>query len=155
MTYSSLCELITYALRRLHTNPSDWIKIKDYRRSPLFFVMVVQKRTITSLSIPQGIVYHQCEVLHIIKTLVLYIINPIVFDTHLKVWWDTTRFSELMIYTLTRDDIPSLSAWIKKSRSEERDFLVPVAGLEPARCRHRWILSPLRLPIPSHRHMWI
>ena len=31
-------------------------------------------------------------------------------------------------------------------------FLVPVAGLEPARCRQRWILSPLRLPIPSHRH---
>ena len=30
-------------------------------------------------------------------------------------------------------------------------LLVPVAGLEPARCRHRWILSPLRLPIPSHR----
>ena len=30
-------------------------------------------------------------------------------------------------------------------------FLVPVAGLEPARCRQRWILSPLRLPIPSHR----
>ena len=25
-------------------------------------------------------------------------------------------------------------------------FLVPVAGLEPARCRQRWILSPLRLP---------
>ena len=32
-------------------------------------------------------------------------------------------------------------------------ILVPVAGLEPARCRHRWILSPLRLPIPSHRHL--
>ena len=32
-------------------------------------------------------------------------------------------------------------------------FLVPVAGLEPARCRHRWILSPLRLPIPSHRQI--
>ena len=30
--------------------------------------------------------------------------------------------------------------------------LVPVTGLEPVRCRHRWILSPLRLPIPSHRH---
>ena len=30
--------------------------------------------------------------------------------------------------------------------------LVPVAGLEPARHRWRWILSPLRLPIPSHRH---
>ena len=32
-------------------------------------------------------------------------------------------------------------------------FLVPVAGLEPARCRQRWILSPLRLPIPSHRQV--
>ena len=31
-------------------------------------------------------------------------------------------------------------------------FMVPVAGLEPARYRYRWILSPLRLPIPSHRH---
>ena len=32
-------------------------------------------------------------------------------------------------------------------------FLVPVAGLEPARYRYRWILSPLRLPIPSHRQV--
>ena len=33
------------------------------------------------------------------------------------------------------------------------DFLslVPEAGVEPARCRHHWILSPARLPIPSHR----
>ena len=30
-------------------------------------------------------------------------------------------------------------------------FLVPVTGLEPVRCRQRWILSPLRLPIPSQR----
>ena len=30
---------------------------------------------------------------------------------------------------------------------------MPVAGVEPARCRHRWILSPLRLPIPSYRHI--
>ena len=37
----------------------------------------------------------------------------------------------------------------------DSDFvgLVPVTGLEPVRCRQRWILSPLRLPIPSHRHM--
>ena len=35
-------------------------------------------------------------------------------------------------------------------------IMVPVAGLEPARCRQRWILSPLRLPIPSHRLMhWL
>ena len=33
------------------------------------------------------------------------------------------------------------------------DFMVPVAGLEPARCCQRWILSPLRLPIPSHRQV--
>ena len=29
--------------------------------------------------------------------------------------------------------------------------LVPVAGVEPARYRYHWILSPARLPIPSHR----
>ena len=28
--------------------------------------------------------------------------------------------------------------------------LLQVAGLEPARCCHRGILSPLRLPIPPH-----
>ena len=34
--------------------------------------------------------------------------------------------------------------------------LVPVTGLEPVRCRQRWILSPLRLPFHHtgrcHRH---
>ena len=34
---------------------------------------------------------------------------------------------------------------------EIRRLLVPVAGVEPARCRHHGILSPARLPIPSHR----
>lgn len=29
---------------------------------------------------------------------------------------------------------------------------MPVAGLEPARYHYRGILSPLRLPIPSHGH---
>ena len=33
-------------------------------------------------------------------------------------------------------------------------FLMHVAGLEPARCCHRGILSPLRLPIPPHVHKW-
>ena len=32
-------------------------------------------------------------------------------------------------------------------------ILVPVVGLEPTRCRHQRILSPSRLPIPSHRRM--
>ena len=57
----------------------------------------------------------------------------------------------MMICTLTRDDMPLLSQWIKKSRSEERDFLVPLTGLEPVRCRQRGILSPLCLPIPPQR----
>ena len=29
--------------------------------------------------------------------------------------------------------------------------MVPMVGVEPTRCRQRRILSPLRLPIPSHR----
>ena len=42
---------------------------------------------------------------------------------------------------------------IKKRQPKRLSFfMVPVAGLEPARYRYRWILSPLRLPIPSHRH---
>ena len=42
----------------------------------------------------------------------------------------------------------------EKSRSKRYKAcsdVVPVTGLEPVRCRQRWILSPLRLPIPSHR----
>ncbi len=34
-------------------------------------------------------------------------------------------------------------------------FLVLVAGLEPARCLHRRILSPLRLPIPPYQRIFI
>ena len=30
-------------------------------------------------------------------------------------------------------------------------YMVPRAGLEPARPQRRWILSPLRLPIPPPR----
>ena len=40
----TLC-MITYAYRRLHTNLSDWIKIKDFRRSPLFFGTDTQNGT--------------------------------------------------------------------------------------------------------------
>ena len=38
-----------------------------------------------------------------------------------------------------------------KSRFHKEPALVPVAGVEPARCCHHGILSPARLPIPSHR----
>ena len=33
-------------------------------------------------------------------------------------------------------------------------FLVPVVGVEPTRYRYHWILSPARLPIPSHRRIY-
>ena len=33
------------------------------------------------------------------------------------------------------------------------NFLVPMAGVEPARYRYQRILSPSRLPIPSHRQI--
>ena len=58
-----------------------------------------------------------------------------------------------MIYTLTRDDMPLLSQWIKKSKSEDLDFLVGVSGFEPeaswtrtkrdTKLRH----TPLTLPL--------
>ena len=45
---------------------------------------------------------------------------------------------------------------IKKSLlpNDKRDFfMVPVVGVEPTRYRYHWILSPARLPIPSHRQL--
>ena len=32
-------------------------------------------------------------------------------------------------------------------------FEIPAAGVEPARPRGHWILSPARLPIPPRRHV--
>ncbi len=43
---------------------------------------------------------------------------------------------------------------IKTPHHKDRVFImVPVVGLEPTRCRHQRILSPSRLPIPSHRRL--
>ncbi len=61
------------------------------------------------------------------KTKSLYIIKPTFIHTFGVMIYKSQ--SDLVIYTLTRDDMPSQSAWIKKSRSEERDFLAPPAGL--------------------------
>ena len=38
-------------------------------------------------------------------------------------------------------------------RMDDAFCLVPVAGLEPARYCYQWILSPPRLPIPTHRRL--
>ena len=50
---------------------------------------------------------------------------------------------------------PYLSQNQRKTRQGKPvwSFLVPVAGVEPARCHHHWILSPPRLPIPTHRRL--
>ena len=37
MAYRLQNKRITYAYRRYHTNPSDWIKVKHFLRSALFF----------------------------------------------------------------------------------------------------------------------
>ena len=44
-----------------------------------------------------------------------------------------------------------------KKQPPDRDtvrgqFFMPVMGVEPRRCHHQRILSPSRLPIPTHRH---
>ena len=52
----------------------------------------------------------------------------------------------------TPNPLPPFSPKTHKKASDFSEAShVPVAGLEPARHRWRWILSPLRLPIPSHR----
>ena len=38
-------------------------------------------------------------------------------------------------------------------RTLRESVLVPKIGVEPIRCFHRGILSPLRLPIPPFRHI--
>ena len=40
---------------------------------------------------------------------------------------------------------------INAPKAQAEGILVPVTGLEPVRCCHRGILSPLRLPISPHR----
>ena len=53
----------------------------------------------------------------------------------------------------TLDTRVSFSSLKRKKRPFPIVFLVPKAGLEPARCRHQRILSPSRLPIPPLRHV--
>ena len=60
-----------------------------------------------------GIAYHQNEV--------LYITKPTVFYTHLLCDEIQHGNAVLMIYTLKRDDIPSLSAWIKKTLVQKNE----------------------------------
>ena len=53
-------------------------------------------------------------------------------------------------------DNPFFCLMVKKGETLKNQrfshfYKVLVAGLEPARCCHRGILSPLRLPIPPHQ----
>ena len=61
-----------------------------------------------------GIAYHQLrKKLYIINA--KHCISSSRQNTHLRCDEIQHGYAVLMIYTLTRDDIPSLSAWIKKS----------------------------------------
>ena len=75
--------------------------------------------------------------------------------------WTMNNSKHLSLMTLQRLLLPkniarssdySLSINYNASDCASRDILVPVTGLEPVRCCHRGILSPLRLPISPHRH---
>lgn len=46
---------------------------------------------------------------------------------------------------------PIIRTYLLSEKGSDYMGLVPVAGLEPARHRWQWILSPPRLPIPTHR----
>ena len=84
----------------------------------------------------RSIAYHQSGTLCISSiSKKLHIIKQTDFLCTPKGVMRYNSLCELMIYTLKRGDIPSLSAWIKKSRSVERDFLAPPVGLEPTTTR--------------------
>ena len=44
--------------------------------------------------------------------------------------------------------------WSISQKTYRPTSMVPLAGLEPARSLERGILSPLRLPIPPHEHIY-
>ena len=59
-----------------------------------------------------------------------------------------------LLLCAARPSSPTHAFRIKKGTADAIPFLlVPVVGLEPTRCRHQRILSPSRLPIPSHRRI--
>ena len=63
-----------------------------------------------------------------------------------------------MLYPATPGCVlPTDASASKKEGSPKRRalfFLVPVVGVEPTRYRYHRILSPARLPIPSHRRLY-
>lgn len=61
----------------------------------------------------------------------------------------------LMLYIGYKNINVKIKRQNKRVRTQGvRTQLVPVAGVEPARYRYHWILSPARLPIPSRRQMF-
>ena len=88
-TNSMPFKFLTYVFEPLHIKSRQSRVYHQFRRN--------------CISSRRSLVYHHCESY---------------FYTHLKVWWDTTtELPLLMIYSLTADDIPLLSQWIKKSTS--------------------------------------
>ena len=58
-------------------------------------------------------------------------------------------------YSQTSQRKPIIRTHLLSEKGSDYMGLVPVVGLEPTRYRYRRILNPLRLPIPSHRQIWI
>ncbi len=66
-----------------------------------------------------------------------------------------TSLSEGVFSSVSVLVFPLGNVSLKKALPKKCFFLVPVTGVEPVRYRYHWILSPARLPIPSHRHMQV
>ena len=62
------------------------------------------------------------------------------------------RQSRVASTALRRSAISSFVGWQKQQEHPAIPKLVPLAGLEPARCCHHLILSQARLPLPPQGH---
>ncbi len=66
------------------------------------------------------------------------------------------QFNKIREYC-KKNDIDNVTSYSDEAQSgtntDRKGFIdmVPVVGVEPTRCCHHRILSPARLPIPSHR----
>ena len=105
---------------------------------------------------------NQRKALYIIRNLLRYIIKTKfcisslrkLFDTRYA-WWDTTTaLPLLMIYSLTADDMPLLSQWIKKELSFRLVLFwwERVDSNHRRRCQQIYSLPPLATREHSHVH---
>ncbi len=81
---------------------------------------------------------------------IISIISPIVNGASF-LWVPQKILYHKRIPKSTKIDFCIYCRKMKKTGLRKPVFFMPVAGVEPARCRQQRILSPPRLPIPTYR----